>query len=238
MILVPLHSWVCRCECVGLVWLWSHWRSSSPLATLLYNVLWLVAVRWTPRVELGFDNTPSLEVRGVHPGSPAEKMGLRSGDRILSIGRTSMVKEPSLSNAYAPYKPGDSVQITVARPGSANPVALTGVFRRRVSSFQGSGLPEVLARQVRRASPIPFVVVGLIILFLRLEDPIAWLLALLFASYTSTTGFPDNFALWRRRCGPLSPPTRPSSTAFSRRFSIGSSLCFRAARLWIFAFPG
>jgi len=180
--------------------------------TLLYNALWLVAVRWTPRVELGFDNTPSLEVTGIHPGSPAEKAGLRSGDRILSIGKTSMVKEPSLSNAYAPYKPGDSVQITVARPGSANPVALTGVFRRRVTSFEGGGgLPEILARQVRRASPIPFVVVGLIILFLRLEDPMAWLLALLFASYTSTTGFPDYYAV-------LAPAVWPFITAYEALF--------------------
>jgi len=122
-----------------------------------------------------------------------------------------MVKEPSLSNAYAPYKPGDSVQITVARPGSANLVALTGVFRRRTSSFQGGGLPEVFARQVRRATPIPFVVVGLIILFLRLEDPMAWLLALLFASYTSTTGFPDNFAQ-------LAPAVWPFITAYEALF--------------------
>jgi phosphoserine phosphatase RsbU/P len=171
-------------------------------ATLAYNILWIIAVRWEPRVELGFSNTPSLEVTGVYPGGPAEKAGLRTGDRIQSIGSTSLAKV-SLFKAYAAYKPGDSVQMTVARPGSPALLVLHGVFRRRLNYFQGGGLTQFLARQVRHVSTVPFFTVGLIILFLRFEDPMAWLLALLFGSYTATTGFPDDFSAIAPAAGPF-----------------------------------
>jgi hypothetical protein len=45
--------------------------------------------------------------------------------------------------------------------------------------------------QVLSAHPGPFAVVGLTVLFFRLEDPHVWLLALLFGGFPATPGFPD-----------------------------------------------
>jgi sigma-B regulation protein RsbU (phosphoserine phosphatase) len=45
------------------------------------------------------------------------------------------------------------------------------------------GLASVIATELIRAYPVPFVVVGLIVLFSRLEDRNAWLLALLFGGF-------------------------------------------------------
>ena len=178
---------------------WSSWSRPVLVAlalafaasTLLYTILWMVAVRWVPTVELGFHNSPSLLVTSVYKGSPAEKAGLLPGDRILAIDGTRLEDGSYLYRVYAPHKPGDTVQLTVARPGQTTPVVLTGVFRRRLSVSEEGRLTEYFAEQVRNSFPVPFVVVGLTVLFFRLEDPKVWLLALMCAGWASTPGFAD-----------------------------------------------
>ncbi len=178
---------------------WSRW--SRPVlaalglvfaaSTLLYSILWMLAVRWVPVVELGFDTSPSMLVTSVYQGSPAEEAGLLPGDQVLAINGTRLQEPSSLWEAYAPHKPGDTVQLTVARPGQTTPVILTGVFRRRVSVSGEGRWTEYLAEQVRNSFPVPFVVVGLTVLFFRLEDPKVWLLALMCAGWASTQGLAD-----------------------------------------------
>src|SRR5512143_1356654 len=85
--------------------------------TLLYTILWMTAVRWTPEVELGFKNSSSLVITDVVKGSPAETAGLLRGDRVLAINGNPVEDGPSLYREYRPHKPGDRVQVTVARPG-------------------------------------------------------------------------------------------------------------------------
>src|ERR1700752_4161941 len=59
-------------------------------ATTTYTVLWVQAVRQAPR-QPGFVSyaysaaTHSMLVGAVVPGSPAEKAGLQTGDRIVAI---------------------------------------------------------------------------------------------------------------------------------------------------------
>ena len=151
----------------------------------------MVAVRWQPKVELGFENSPSLLVTGVYKNSPAEKAGLRQGDRILAIDGQSLGDGSSLFKVYRPHEPGDTVSLTVARPGRTAPITLTGVFRRRQQRANEGQITEIFAEEVRNSFPVPFVVVGLAVLFLRVEDPKVWLLALLFASFVGTPSFPD-----------------------------------------------
>jgi hypothetical protein len=72
-------------------------------STILYSGLWMygTATHWQTGVELGFDNEYVESghcqlVRSVVSGSPAQRAGLRSGDRILGIdGRQ---RTPELSN--------------------------------------------------------------------------------------------------------------------------------------------
>jgi len=157
-------------------------------ATILYTTLWMFAKRWTPEVELGFDNAPSLLVLRVYPDSPAEKAGLLRGDRILAIDEIPLGSTNSLYGLYKAHKPGDTVHLTIARPAQSSPVVLTAVFRRRLPQPEGRGWTESFAELLRSSYPVPFVVMSVVILFLRIEDRRVWHLALLFASFTPGPG--------------------------------------------------
>ena len=57
------------------------------------------------------------------------------------------------------------------------------------------GWTESFAELHRDSYPVPFVTMGLLILFLRLEDRRVWHLALLFSTFApGPEGIPDNFA--------------------------------------------
>jgi sigma-B regulation protein RsbU (phosphoserine phosphatase) len=78
-----------------------------------------------------------------------------------------------------------------------------------------------VATGVRSLFPLPFVVVGLTVLFLRLKDPHAWLLALLFASFVPIPGVPNDYV------GVL-PALRPFARAYQAIFlgQLGSLFYF------------
>jgi len=185
-----------------------HWRSRPVLAglalvfaaaTLLYNIVWMVDVRLAPpqpAVELGYDDNyladqHALLITSVYKGSPAEKAGMLPGDRILAVNGEAIADADFTRRVWMRHSPGDSIQLTLGRPGEPAPVVSTGVFRRRVATPSSEGPAGYFATQVRNSFPVPFVVVGLAVLFLRLEDPKVWLLALLFAALAATPGFPD-----------------------------------------------
>lgn len=65
-------------------------------ATILYTTLWMLAKRPAPEVDLGFDHSPFLVVTHVQQASPAEKAGLRPGDRILAVNGTRLKGANSL----------------------------------------------------------------------------------------------------------------------------------------------
>ena len=195
---------------------WSRW--SRPVlfaltlvfaaATILYTALWMYAVRWVPEVNLGFDHSESLLVTGVYKDSPAEKAGLSPGDRILAIDGIRLVSASSMYKLYKRHEPGDTVQLTIERPGQTSPVVLSAVFRRNVSGPKGKGWMEDFAEELRNSYPVPFVVLGLVVLFLRFEDRRVWHLALLFASFTpGPGGIPDHFAA-------IPPALRPFAMAY------------------------
>lgn len=58
---------------------------------------------------------PGLRLTGVTPGSPADRAGLRAGDIVVSLGGTKVVDLTSYSKALYAHKPGDRVEIVVAR---------------------------------------------------------------------------------------------------------------------------
>ncbi|MCG3120343.1 MAG: hypothetical protein ALAOOOJD_03002 [bacterium] len=165
---------------------------------LLYSIIWMVAIRAKPAlppVELGFDyDFLSAEgvyfVTNVYSQSPAEKAGLLTHDKIFAISDNSIKDKDYLNQVWNQYQPGDTVHLSINRPGLMTPVHLTGVFRQRQAAT-GEGSLEYFASEVRNSFPVPFVVVGLTILFLRIKDPTVWLLALLFGSFTAAAGVPD-----------------------------------------------
>ena len=167
-------------------------------STALYSVLWIYSQRKQPPVQLGFDTEyvateHSQLVKNVNKGSPAEKAGLRAGDRILKVNGEQLENLYSLSDIWGQHKPGDTVELTVRRPDSPAPLLIRAVFR--APPAMDSKFSEHLGQDIINTFPVAFLVVGMAVLFLRLEDPRAWLLALMFAGAIAVPNFPNWTAL-------------------------------------------
>ncbi|HKM91144.1 MAG TPA: SpoIIE family protein phosphatase [Candidatus Acidoferrales bacterium] len=173
---------------------------AAPL--VLYAVLWMYAVRQPPGVELGFNNvhgtefdaaTHSYPVFDVVPASPAERAGLRAGDRIVAVNGQPLVTSAPFDETWDRGRPGDAVELTVQRPGESKPLVLHGVFRASQRGAAPEGLGKASAMQIKGLFPVPFLAVGLAVLFLRPADPKAWLLALVFATFVAAPSFPSAY---------------------------------------------
>jgi len=174
-------------------------------AWTLYALLWMYGVRHVlPGVELGFNHThatgydpttASVPVFDVVPMSPAERAGLRVGDRIIAVDGQMLNSSAPLDEAWARGRPGDGVELTVQRPGEPKPLLLHGIFRANLQGTAPEGLARASALQITGSFPVLFLIVGLAVLFLRPADPNTWLLALMFASFVTTPRFPEAYAL-------------------------------------------
>jgi len=183
----------------------------ATLATLFavvavtYGSLWMYAVRRPrPAVELGFNSqhntrydakTRSQAVEDVAEGSPAERAGLRVGDRIIGVNGRALDTDLGSNDAYVRGRPGDPVELTVERAGQTAPLTLHGVFRAAPPAGESDSIARSSALQITGSFPIPFLLVGFAVLFLRLEEPNAWLLALLFCAFTAAPSFLNPLAI-------------------------------------------
>jgi len=137
-----------------------------------------------PPVRLGFQLRYVAELRGVlvgpvEVGSPAEAAGLREGDRIVAVdGRSLAESGAPLFDVYSSARPGDPIELGVARPGSKETILLEGRFEAR--AFADRLLPTLRAvDRALRLSPVFFLVIAIPVLFLRIDDPQAWRAAVL-----------------------------------------------------------
>jgi len=172
--------------------------------SVLYGAIWMYDVRHArPSVELGFNNattaglydpdTRSIPVIDIVSGGPAEHAGLRIGDRIVGINGQPLVTSAPFDDAYSRGKPGDAIDLTVERPGETQPRTLHGIFRatRDLPFLPGyAERARISVLEIIGSFPVLFLVVGFVVLFLRLEDVNAWLLALLFCSFVAAPDFP------------------------------------------------
>ena len=155
-------------------------------ATVFFSFVWMWVVRH-PAGDLGFQYTyssdnRSLPVVSVAPGGPAERAGLRAGDVIVAINGQTLDTPTVSYRAFDLGRVGDVLQLTVNRPGTAGPLTI----REVVPPLQLSGERPLSGSQLAVGKllgffPLLFLVVGLPVLFLRLRDRNAWLLAVLFA---------------------------------------------------------
>jgi len=167
-------------------------------ATLVYAFLWMFDARRPGHtVEIGFNQsrntdydplTSCIPVYNVIPDSPAERAGLRAGDHIIAVNGRPLNSSAPYDEVWSRSSPGDPVQITVERPGEPEPLTLQAIFRA-ASQNQTDTPARASTRQVTGLFPVLFFLVGFAVLFLRLDDPYAWLLAVLFACFVGAPGF-------------------------------------------------
>ena len=199
----------------------------ATLATLfavvatVYGCLWMYGVRRSsPDVELGFnlhhnpeydEKTHSQSVEDVAEGSPAERAGLRAGDRVIAVNGRALDTDIASTEAYTRGRPGDPVEITVERAGDPKPLILHGIFRAVGLTGVSEGLARSSAQQITESFPIPFLLVAFTVLFLRLEERNAWLLALLFCAFAAAPTLPNSAG--------IAAPLRTFMFAFRAVFS-------------------
>jgi len=158
------------------------------VATILYSALWMYYIRWEPKAMVGIEYEPDLFARPpritrVVEGSGAAAAGVRIGDVIRAIdGRAPEGIEP-LGAALSHARPGDVVRLTVDRAGEAAPRVLPVTMGPRAPDPAPGSLARTIATQLVGSFPLAFLAVGLVVLFARLEDRNAWLLALVFAGF-------------------------------------------------------
>jgi sigma-B regulation protein RsbU (phosphoserine phosphatase) len=185
-------------------------------ATILYTALWMYNTRWERPVELGFDGqyfeAEQCElVKSVQRGSAVESAGLSAGDRIIAINGRRIENPFFISEVWAMHHPGDAVELTIQRANVSAPFVIQAVFRAPRPFPQEGRVARDVSRDIANTYPVGFLVVGLAVLFLRLEDPNAWLLALMFAGFIAIPGVPNSFA-------GLTPSLRPFALAYRAFF--------------------
>lgn len=182
---------------------------------ILYSALWTLYGNQQAPVELGFDNQyisaeHSELVQSVVSGSPAERAGMKPGDRIVRINGAPL-EQDSLFLVWCQHKPGDSVELDILRPGVSVPLDLHATFRASQSASAEAGAAQHLGQGILRLYPFAFLTVGLAVLFLRLEDRNAWLLALMFGGFIAIPGFANSFL-------GVPSPLRPLAIAYRAIF--------------------
>lgn len=68
---------------------------------------------------------PGYAISGAAPGSPADKAGLKAGDRIVKLGTNAITGLDDFDLALRKFKPGDEVEFTVIRAGQEIKVKVT-----------------------------------------------------------------------------------------------------------------
>jgi sigma-B regulation protein RsbU (phosphoserine phosphatase) len=155
--------------------------------------------RWRAGVELGFDDEYVAAehcdlVKSVLKDSPAEKAGLKAGDRIVGVNGRALRDSYSVSDEWARHRPGDSILLIIKRPNVSTPLVLKGIFRAAREASREGGITQHLGEEIVNTYPVAFLVVGLAVLLLRLEDRNAWLLALMFAGFIAFASPGNEFA--------------------------------------------
>ena len=122
-------------------------------------------------------------------GSPAEQAGLRAGDQIIALNGHKVTSYRMFDVLWSRSHPGDAVDVTVRRAGELLPVTCRALFRAVAPNEPAEGFARTSAEEILGFYPIFFLLVGFAVLFLRLDDGHAWLLALLFAAFVGVAGF-------------------------------------------------
>ena len=168
----------------------------------LYSVSWMYLVRQESEIIVGIQPEfrpicQCLAITGVTPEGPAARAGVQVGDRVRALdGRPFDRYEPFL-DLRRHGRSGQVVRLVVERDGVIREVPVTLIARRdlpatpQAAAWANPGALMRLVQQVLALYPIPFLIVTLVVLLQRPEDPHAWLLALMLGGFIAGAGIEE-----------------------------------------------
>ncbi len=166
-------------------------------ATTFYSIVWMYYAPQSGATRIGAEFTYSLasrvlRVTRVVQGRNADQAGLRAGDEILAINNAKLDTLTPYYEAVGRGTQGDTVNFSVRRPGEASlrtvPVVLESPLP--LEMYRNLTPSRMAAIRLMMSYPILFLVVGMAVLFLKVEDRNAWLLAVFFASFIAIPDLP------------------------------------------------
>ena len=156
-------------------------------ASFVYGTVWVFFD--DPQGSLGIilleqPPRPFPTITQVREGSPADEAGIEPGDQILAVNGNPLETMNPYYEAVPRGRPGDAVTLEYGREGSTL-VANLVLVPPPITSDLHETLHGWIVHYILEFFPVLFLVVGFTVLFSRLDDRNAWLLALILAGVVS-----------------------------------------------------
>jgi sigma-B regulation protein RsbU (phosphoserine phosphatase) len=187
-------------------------------ATAFYAAVWMYYATWQPSVApIGLQfaeplRAGALEIIAVDPGGAADAAGLHPGDRITAINGTPVKNAHLFYDAVLRGRPGEEVRFETRRTGAPAANSFSIRLQAAPRGEETHSFGALLARELARLYPLLFLFTGVYVLFVRIEDWSAWLLALLFAAFIAGPGY-DRIRI------ALQPEVRPFILSYGTAFA-------------------
>jgi sigma-B regulation protein RsbU (phosphoserine phosphatase) len=163
-------------------------------AAAFYSAVWFSYIDNVAEATLGIEvdfnpATWDLIIASVDPGTPAERAGLRVGDRIVAVnGRRTDTPNP-FADAVTRGRPGDVVTFGIVRNDTGPSVVQAALAARPPAPRPPPARRFVLS--VLRYYPLGFLVVAAVTVLQRPGDRAVWLLALICVSLIASAPFDE-----------------------------------------------
>ena len=179
------------------------------VACVTYSVVWMYYIRKGPVTTMGLrlqhNRDLAVDVTFVVPNSPAAQAGIAVGDKVVSVNGHQVRSMEPIFAALTLSHPGDHILLAVTTPGSTDLRQFDLVLGRAESFYQSTS--QFVAGQLVSSFPVLFILVGIPVLFLRLDDRNAWMVAICFTGMVASAPVAQQLGL-------MPPPLRAFMAGF------------------------
>lgn len=188
------------------------------LSAAVYSCIWGYYIRSLPQGRIGVvfrqfsPEVKQLDLMRVAAGSPAERAGLRPGDRIIEINGQALDTIEPWIHFVVQAKPNLCVVFDLERDSSARIQRIVTTPDLPTELIHPT-LTQLVIMNSLLSYPLFFLGVGMIVLWFRPLDRNAWLLSLMFTGFIAISPW-------------VNPETEPLVPIVLRRFALTFQFVF------------